>query len=354
VAGTEIKVHVTFLLLLAFFAFQGYAHAGVSGAVGTTLFMVALFGCVVLHEFGHILMARRFGIHTPDVILLPIGGVARLERLPDEPRQELLIALAGPAVTLTVAGVLFAAIYGATGAAPSFLASLQESAPFPNQLMAVNLWLLLFNLLPAFPMDGGRVLRSLLASRWGLVRATRIAAGVGKVLAVGMGMAGLLAGNPILMLIALFVFVGAGAEAAAVEARTAARDLRVNNVMVTRFQSIPVHARLQDAVELLLASEQREFPVVDNLGRLEGLLTRDRLIRGLSERGPQSGVAESMVAPVPTLKADLDLESALERLRQSGVPALPVLDAAGALIGLLTLDNISDLLLVRRAVGTRP
>lgn len=349
IAGTDIKVHVTFFLLLAWLAFQAYSEGGAAAAIDRSVFIIALFGCVTLHEFGHILVARRFGVRTPDVILLPIGGVARLERIPDEPKQELLIALGGPAVTALIALVLFG-ILRLAGPSESLWPPDRATGSFAMQLMWVNVSLLLFNLVPAFPMDGGRVLRALLATRLGLVRATRAAAAVGRTLAVGMGLVGLSPyGTPILVLIAFFVFVGAGAEASAVETRAAGEGLQVAQVMVTQFRSIPIHATLSDAVDLLLSGEQREFPVVDNLGRTEGLLTRENLIRGLRERGSQATVAETMTAPTPTVSPNAPFQEALERLRASGLPALPVVDAAGALVGLLTLENIAELLLIRRA-----
>jgi stage IV sporulation protein FB len=215
--------------------------------------------------------------------------------------------------------------------------------------MAVNVYLLLFNLIPAFPMDGGRMLRALLASRVGLVRGTRIAATLGQTLAVVGGLYGITKPEPILALVAFFVFLGANAEAAAVEARAAGEGLQVRQMMVTNFRTIPVHASLSQAVELLLSGEQREFPVVDNNGRTEGILTRDNLIRGLSQKGPDSTVAEAMTPSVPTVPPTLSFQEALDRLRTSRLPALPVVDLSGALVGLLTLDNITDLLLVRRA-----
>jgi stage IV sporulation protein FB len=292
-------------------------------------------------------MAKRFGVRTPDVILLPIGGVARLERIPDEPKQELLIALAGPAVTLAIVVLLYLVLI-LSGHAPS-LSGLEPAGPFLENLMRVNLYLLIFNLFPAFPMDGGRVLRALLASRLGLVAGTRIAARLGQASAVLAGFYGLTVGMPILLLISLFVFLGAGAEAAAVETRAAGAGLNAGQMMVTDFRSIPVHATLGDAVDLLLSSEQREFPVVDNLGRVEGMLTRDHIIRGLSQRGPGVIVGEVMAAQAPRVAPTLGFQEALERLRASGLPALPVVDATGRLVGLLTMDNITDLLLVRRA-----
>lgn len=348
IAGTDIKVHVTFLLLVGWWALMGYQEAGTSGALSGGLSLLALFACILLHEFGHILMARRFGVRTPDVILLPIGGVARLERIPDEPKQELLIALAGPAVTLAIIVVLYAILRATAG--PVNLLQLTPETPFLAFLVAVNIYLLLFNLIPAFPMDGGRVLRALLASRLGLLRGTRIAATLGQTFAILGGLYGITKPEPLLILVAFFVFLGANAEAAAVETRVAGEGVQVRQMMVTDFRTVPVHATLNDAVALLLSGEQREFPVLDNLGRTEGLLTRENLIRGLSQRGPQSTVAEAMSAGVPSVSPTLGFQEALERLRASRLPALPVIDG-GALVGLLTMDNITDLLLVRRARG---
>jgi Zn-dependent protease/CBS domain-containing protein len=350
IAGTDIKMHFTFLLLVIWSTVQGYQDGGAMGAVSQTGFMLALFACVVLHEFGHILMARRFGIRTPDVILLPIGGVARLERIPDEPKQEFFIAIAGPLVTAAIAALLFLWLM-ATGQL-----ALLETAPFEAlslsaRLMEANTFLLVFNLIPAFPMDGGRVLRSLLATRLGLVRATRIATSVGQMLAIAGGLYALAHGMVLPALVALFVFMGASAETSAIETRLAGAGLQVAQMMVTQFRAIPVHATLADAVDLLLAGEQREFPVVDNYGRTEGMLTRDNLIHGLRERGPQSTVGQAMTTAAPSVSPTLGFTEALERLRASGLPAIPVIDAAGTLVGLLTMENISELLLVRRAAA---
>jgi Zn-dependent protease len=350
IAGTDIKVHVTFLLLLGWYAFAAWRTDGPQAAVGGILFLLALFGCVLLHEFGHILMARRFGVRTPDVILLPIGGVARLERIPDEPKQELLIAAAGPLVTLFVAVALYAWAR-ATGDAPAMLPDPGRGG-FAERLMAVNVWLLAFNLIPAFPMDGGRMLRALLATRIGLVRATNAAAVLGQVLAVAMILAGL-SGHILLAVIGFFVFVGASAEARAVETRAMGEGLRVAEMMVTQFRTLPAHATLSQAVDLLLSGDQREFPVLDDRGRASGILTRDNLIRGLRERGPDSLVAEAMTAAAAPVSPALGFQDALERLRRSGLPALPVVDGGGILVGLLTMDNISELLLVRRAHASR-
>jgi stage IV sporulation protein FB len=347
--GTEVKVHYTFLLLLIFLYFGTRSTSGAEAALAMTVLFIALFACVLLHEFGHILMARRFGIATPDVILLPIGGVARLQRMPEEPKQELLIAVAGPLVTLAIAAVLWLwlRLTGGTVVWPG-----QEVDPtgLPSLLLYANVVLLLFNLVPAFPLDGGRVLRALLSTRMSHVKATRIAATAGQVLAMVLGVAGLVLPNPFWLLIALFVFFGAGQEAAMVEARAAGKGIILDQMMVTRYETIPVHASLRQAVDLLLEGEQGEFPVIDNSGAVQGLLTRDHLIKGLTERGPDSPISAAMAVNVPMLPLGLSFDDALARLKASGLPALPVVDGSSRLVGLLTLDNVTDLILVRKAV----
>ena len=220
VAGINISVHATFLLILLWIVVEEYA-LGVRAMAGSALYMVALFTIVVMHELGHALTARRFGVVTRDIILLPIGGVARLERMPRNPRQELLVAVAGPAVNIALALVLLA-IVRLTGPLPA--SNLYDFDPllsvrgFLYQLVFVNVVLALFNMLPAFPMDGGRVLRALLAMRMSsYARATGIAARIGRVLALALAAAGLYGlRNPFWVLIALFVWMAAGTEAAAV------------------------------------------------------------------------------------------------------------------------------------------
>lgn len=349
IRGTQIRIHVTFLALVAWYAWMASQAGGPPAAARATTFLLALFLCILLHEFGHIAMARRFGVRTPEVILSPIGGVARLERMPEEPRQELLVALAGPAVTALLAVGLWAAVTLSGMAHDAGVLSTPVLPLLPG-LLWVNIYLLAFNLLPAFPMDGGRVLRAVLAKRMGMVRGTRIAARIGQGFAIALGLLGL-SGQPMLILIAGFIFLAAQAEAAAVETRAVGRGLRAAQMMVTDFRVLRVHATLRDAADALLAGEQREFPVVDNLGRLEGILTRDLLIRALTDRGPEATVAEAMAPHPPLIPADLPFEAALEQLRRSNLPALPVVGSDGTLAGLLTLDNIADLLLVRRAGG---
>ncbi len=353
IAGTQIRVHLTFLLLLGWLAWGAAQRGGAAAAAGITLFLLAIFFCILLHEFGHIVMARRFGVRTPEVLLSPIGGLARLERMPDEPGQELLVALAGPAVTAVIVAVLWATLALTGGSAEPVLFG---EAALPNLvpgLMWVNIYLLVFNLIPAFPMDGGRVLRALLARRKGMVAGTRIAVRIGQGFAIALGVFALLGPYPnfILLLIAGFIFLAAQAETSMVETRAAGKGIRAAQMMVTDFRVLRVHATLRDAADALLTGEQREFPVVDNLGRLEGILTRDHLIRGLTEHGPDAGIQSAMAPVTDTIPVNMPFDTALEHLRRSGLPVLPVVGEDGSLVGLLTLDNITDLLLIRRAAG---
>jgi stage IV sporulation protein FB len=221
ITGVDLKVHITFFLLLIWVAYREFSYGGAVAAMYSVALVLAIFGCVVLHEFGHVLMARRHGIRTRDVVLLPIGGVARLEYFPTRPRQELLIALAGPAVTLAIVIVLYLVVT-VMGTPPAGLSGLTRfGRGFLDNLLVVNVYILLFNLIPAFPMDGGRVLRAALSHRLGLLRGTQIAAAVGKSIAVLFGIYALFGGrspNWFLLLIAAFVFLAAKGEATAVEA----------------------------------------------------------------------------------------------------------------------------------------
>lgn len=347
IGGTEIKLHLTFLLLVGWYAWSAGQSGGSAAALHATAFLLAIFFCILLHEFGHIGMARRYGVRTPEVILSPIGGLARLERMPEEPRQELFVALAGPAVTALIVVVLWVVVR--IGGESVTLAGLDVTRmPMLSGLLLVNLSLLVFNLIPAFPMDGGRVLRAILAKRIGMVAGTRIAARVGQGFAIILGLLGL-SFDPFLVLIAGFIFLAAQSEAAAVESRAAGRGIRAAQMMVTDFRVLRVHATLRDAADALLAGEQRDFPVVDNLGRLEGMLTRDLLIQGLSRGGADALVSTAM-APIPArVPVEMAFEPALDLLRQSGLSSLPVVGPDDSLVGLLTLDNIADLVLVRRA-----
>src|SRR5205085_1389799 len=255
-----------------------YSQGGSAAAVAGVLVILLLFACVVLHEFGHAFAAKAFGINTPDITLLPIGEVARLERMPEEPIQELIIAAAGPAVNLIIALCLLL-----TGG--SFVYPPTAESSLNDVLLTINVVLLLFNLLPAFPMDGGRVLRALLATRLSYARATQIAASIGQGCAFVFGFIGLFS-NPFLLFIALFVYIGASQEAALAQMRDVSRRFPVSSAMVREFRSLPETATLEEAVDALLATSQHDFPVIDAAGNVAGILTRHDLIGALRKNKP--------------------------------------------------------------------
>jgi Zn-dependent protease len=242
VAGIGIYVHATFLLLLAWVAYT-YWRTGQSllATLEGLGFLLALFGCIVLHELGHALIARRFGIQTRDITLLPIGGLARLERMPDEPLQELWVALAGPAVNVAIAAVLLAWQIAAAPLEPLVSFTL-TGGRFVAQLLAVNIFLVLFNMLPAFPMDGGRVLRALLATQLDYLRATQIAATVGQGFAFLFGFLGLF--YLPLLLIAIFVWIGTAQEAGMTQVKVALGGIPVSGAMLRDFRTLTPHDSL--------------------------------------------------------------------------------------------------------------
>jgi stage IV sporulation protein FB len=351
--GSEIRIHVTFLLLLVWIGVSHYQQGGGQAAVEGVAFILALFACVVAHEFGHALAARRYGIRTPDITLLPIGGVARLERMPEKPGQEIVVALAGPAVNVVIAVALIAFMRGRFDM--EALQRLDNPAlDFMVRLASVNVFLVLFNLIPAFPMDGGRVLRALLATRLPRARATNIAARVGQALAFAFLFIGLM-GNPLLIFIAIFVYLAATAEAQAVDLQDLSRSLGARDAMITRFETLGPQATIADAARLLLTTTQTEFPVVDGSGQLRGALTRNVMIQALSKAGPQTPVTEAMTREIPTVQTGARLESALRLLQERRAPVVGVVDSGGRLVGFITPENIGELMMVQTAgLGLTP
>lgn len=354
VAGIPIRVHATFLLLLLFVAWSHSSEGG-PGVVQGLLFTVLLFSCVVAHELGHSLVGMRFGYKVLDITLLPIGGVAGFERMPTDPRQEMLIALAGPLVNVVLAVALYA-VLGATGGLVPVESVGVTTGGLLERLMLVNVMLAGFNLLPAFPMDGGRMLRALLARRMDYAQATQTAARVGQALALGFGLLGLLY-NPFLLFIALFVYIGAEQEAAAATMRSLFEGLTVRSAMVTRFSVLRDDEPVARALELLIEGEQHDFPVVAPDGSVRGMLSRTLLLNALGrgdERRPvgevvrTAGDAAAGDAPPLVLAPGASLDDAVEQVRNAGLASVPVLDG-GRVVGLLTIENLAELAMIHNA-----
>jgi stage IV sporulation protein FB len=371
--GIDMRVHWSFILIVVYYA---YLYSTVSanpllGALYGILLILLLFTCVTLHELGHALVAKYYKINVPHITLLPIGGVASLERSPDNPLQEFFIAIVGPLVNLALAAILspiaLFAYFSAVDSG-SIPATMESAGRFVQQpgagnlfgnLVVTNLILALFNLLPAFPMDGGRILRALLAMAMPYIQATRIAVLIGRIMALvfallGLGVIelfGIRGGNIFLLLIAFFVYVGGGAELESVESRTVLKNITAEKALARTATSLYASERLSRAVDLLMTTYQTDFPVLDLSGRFIGVLTRGRLVQALKELGPDARIVDVMipVGQVPVASPKDTLDKIWEQMMQAGSRVVAIMDHQNFL-GLLTLDDISE---VFQVVGAK-
>jgi Zn-dependent protease len=349
-AGIDVYLHTTFFLLIGWIAlsywFQENSIVAVISGVG---FILALFASVVLHEYGHALTARKYGVKTRDITLYPIGGVASLERIPEDPKQELWVALAGPAVNVVIAAILFIWL-GVTSALEPLSNISMTGGSFIERLMVTNLILVGFNLIPAFPMDGGRVLRALLALKLEYTTATQVAASIGQGVAFIFGFIGLFS-NPFLVFIALFVWIGAQGEARMVRMKSALNGIPVSRAMLTNFEILSPEDKLSTVVDFVLSGDQKDFPVVSD-GQVVGILTQSGLLNGLRGNGEDSPVANAMQKSFKTAEPFDMLESAFARLQNCNCHTLPIL-RYGQLVGLVTMDNIGEFIRIQSMLETR-
>jgi Zn-dependent protease/CBS domain-containing protein len=356
IAGIDIYIHLTFLLFLGWLAFVYYARqqsvADVFWGIG---FILAVFATVVLHELGHALAARRYGIETRDITLLPIGGVARLARIPEEPARELFVAIAGPLVNVVIAALLLPVILATGGFTPvsewTPNSAIPLGATFIEGLFFVNLWLVAFNAIPAFPMDGGRVLRALLAMTMDYAQATNVAALIGQGIAFVFAIVGLFGPNPMLLLVALFVWIGAAGEASVAQMRSAISGIPVRRAMIREFEAIRPTDDLRSVADRVMDGYQQDFPVVED-GRVVGILRLSDLTAGITAGGLAAPVGDHMQTNFDTTSPAEPLDRALSRLRGNECPVMPVLDG-WQLVGLLTPENVGELVMIRQAVRAR-
>lgn len=344
IAGTDIRLHFTFLLFLAWIGIADYLQGGAAAAMDSIAFLLLVFLCVTLHEFGHIAMARRFGISTPQVTLSPIGGIASMERMPEKPMQELLVALAGPLVNVVIA-LLLVIGFGITVSGMTGIDF--EQATLAERLLIVNIMLVLFNMVPAFPMDGGRVLRAVLAMNMGAPRATAVAARIGQGFAFLFVLLGLFY-NPILMFVGVFIYLAAASEEQTATFTGFASRLKVKDAMEPSPILLAADDPLSKAVDALLASPQKEFPVVDGESRIVGLLDRDSMILGLRDKGASAAIGNAM-RPSEPLFSEQPLVDAFTRMRNAGARAEAVLDAGGRVVGILTQENVTEMMMIESA-----
>ncbi|MEM8729232.1 MAG: site-2 protease family protein [Pseudomonadota bacterium] len=345
--GTELRVHATFFLLLAWIGLSAFLVAGPVAAIENIVFVLALFACVVLHEYGHALAARRYGIRTPDITLLPIGGMARLERMPSKPNQEIFVALAGPAVNLAIWLVLTVAL-DASATLEALQRIEEHGLGFWPRLAAVNLFLAVFNLIPAFPMDGGRVLRAVLSISMPRPKATTIAARAGQVIAFLFVFWGLTSGNPLLVLIAIFVFLAAAAENSDVMMHDKTRGVPARDAMITSFEALAPDDTVDAAVHALVRTTQAEFPVVEAQGSLAGFLTRAQIIQAKAAHQPTETVTNLMEKHVPKVFLMDSLEQVVTYLSDPRVVAVAVEDSHRRFLGYITRENLGEWMIFQR------
>ncbi|MEO0761959.1 MAG: site-2 protease family protein [Pseudomonadota bacterium] len=344
---TALRLHLTFFLLLIWIAVSYYPQGGIAAAAEGVLFVVLVFVCVVLHELGHVVAAQRYGIRTPEITVLPIGGLARLERMPEKPVQELVVAIAGPLVNVVIAAALILLLEVRVDPA-SVTAPQAAGHSLQAQLAFVNIILVVFNLIPAFPLDGGRIFRALLGFFMRRDRATTVAARVGQATAVLFALVGLFY-NPFLVLIAVFMFFAAEAESSHETMRADTSGHVARDAMIARFESLGPAATAEEAGRLLILTTQQEFPVIGADGRLGGMVTRKKLIEAMGAGGPATPVRDFMETGVPEVAAEAPLERVMEAIYAHPARAAAVVDTAGRLAGYVSAENASELFMLERA-----
>jgi Zn-dependent protease/predicted transcriptional regulator len=349
VRGIDIKVHITFPLILIWAAIQfGWLGGnGLEGAVFGIIVTLLLFAVVVLHELGHSFTALEYDVPIQQIVLLPIGGVSEMGKMPEKPGEELLVAVAGPAVNFVLAIVLVvvALALNISLSPAEMIKSLQGMGSLTfdaifRYLFVTNIFLGVFNLLPAFPMDGGRVLRSLLATRMSRPRATNIAVWVGQTFAWLMGLWGFLGGGFFLVLIAIFIYLGAGQEGQQTRLQSVLSDLKVRNAYSHQAVTLAPGDTLKRAVDLMLSSFQANFPVCEG-DRLVGFLPQKRLVEVLHSHGPAMPIKQAMLSEFDRAQVNDGLFDVQQKLAQSKQDAMPVSDG-DRFLGLITQQDIAE------------
>lgn len=346
IAGIQVFIHWTFLILIVWTIYSDARQGlGVVDMVWSVVFVLAIFVCVTLHEYGHALAARRYGIQTRDITLLPIGGLARLESMPEKPKEELVVAIAGPAVNVVIALLLLPVLIVSGGLGEIESLTIGKSN-FILMLLAVNVSLVVFNLIPAFPMDGGRIFRALLGFWLERNKATQIAATVGQVLAVGF-MAWGFYSDPFLIFIGLFIFSSARNEARYAKTQSILKNTSLRQVLIAQPPLMPAGTSVREAAQLLLTTQNKDFLVVEN-GKPIGSIGREQIIRAIAERGEASIVNDSMDADLLALDANLPIEDAWREFQVRG-KQLALVVQQGDVIGVVDTDNIAEFLMISKA-----
>jgi len=336
VFGIPIRVHLTFFLLLIFIGFYGSRLQGARSGLYGILSVILIFLCVIIHEMAHSLVARSYGVKVKDIVLLPIGGVSEMEELPQKPKQEILVALAGPATSIVLALIFYFAFLFFTPGVRSFKISIFQGSLFLN-LFFINLILAIFNLLPAFPMDGGRVLRGILGLKLDLLKATKIAVGIGEFFAIFLFFFGLFF-NPWLALIAIFIYLGAEGEKRATELKVVIADVPVRAAMLIDVEAITPDITLGEVLEKICHGLQQDFPIIEGK-KVLGLLSREKIFSALHKHSKDTRVREIMSPELISTSEDAPLSEVFKRMTSEKLSVLPVMK--GELFkGLISMEQI--------------
>ena len=353
IAGIGLFIHWTFSLLILFIVYINQkAGQNATQILWSVLFILCIFITVLMHELGHALTAKKYNIKTIDITLLPIGGLARLERLPEKPSEELVVALAGPLVNIALALItsLFISLPNTSEQMVSQLSNGVNSNNFFLNFFLVNIVLAIFNLIPAFPMDGGRVLRALLSYKLERHVATKIAARIGQILAIGFIFLGFFS-NPFLIFIGLFVFMGAQIESEYTESKHLLKGFKVRDVLMKHYQIIGVNETLETAVAMLLDSPYKNFLVTqENLP--VGTLNRDQIIEALSKKEEETQLSSIMDSNLILLQADSFLEDIFELVYKNKSTLMLVMED-DQLIGTLDTENLLEFILIKEVKAKR-
>jgi stage IV sporulation protein FB len=356
VFGIRIRLHVTFLLLVAWVMAEAYLGAGPAGAWWGLLFVCCTFACVAIHELGHSVVAKKLGVQVGSITLLPIGGVAALRSIPEKPSHEIAITIAGPLMNVIIFGVLYVIGYYAPFMVP-YYPGLMQFLGLPlgigeliGALLVINQWMVLFNLIPAYPMDGGRLLRAALAGVLPYPRATSIAARVGRAIAVLFVLASVFwPGHFILGVIGVLIFLAAGSEEQTVRMRSVLRGVPVDNVMNPVFSHVTPNDTAGECLRLMYRTAQEDFPVLAD-GQLVGLMTRDGVVQGMRQDGGEGRIGDLMLTRFLTVPPDALLEQVYEQMLATGQKTVPVVQD-GRLLGLLAQENVHRFFMVRDALA---
>jgi len=346
--GVPVRLHFTFVLLLIYLIVSRLGNPGPTSPVHDVIYLVGLFASVLAHELAHAFIGWRYGIKTIDIVMYPIGGVSRLARAA-KAGEEFWVAAAGPLMNLFIGAALFGWLYfkhaHLSGLVPDLTRSVANADDLVAQIAGANVILAGFNFIPAFPMDGGRMLRAFLSKFKPEDEATRLAAWTGRMLAISMGLYGLLRPDFLLVFVAFFVYLGAAQESAAAMGRTLTSGVPVRAAMLTEYHTLAHGNTIRDAANLLLATSQQDFPIMHS-EQVIGLLGRNALLRAMATDGPDAYVAGYMDREYTTLAPDMNLAEVLPLMANAGTCALVM--EGERLLGLLTTENLSQFLLLRR------